>query len=162
MAKEYVIYEKDGEQAAHTESYEPKDGEKEVGRVEADSADKALRKFKRDGGSSDEGDDEALARREPTEDEKERDLAQAREEEEAKEDFEVLADSKGNMYVEGEEGDPAKAKGKKSAKAAEPPPEPEESVVGTFRAKDAAEALRMAKGEHKQPAEGPARGAQTP
>lgn len=160
MGKDYVIYEKDGEQTAHTESYEPKEGEKEVGRVEADSAEKALRKFKRSGGEED-ADDEALARREPTEGDVKRDLEQARKEEEEKQDFEVLADSKGQPYIEGHDSDPSKGGGKKAAKA-EPPPEPEESSLGTFHARDEEEALRMAKGEHKHPAEGPARGAQTP
>lgn len=167
MAKEYVIYEtQDGEQAAHTDSYSPKDGEKEVGRVEADSADKALRKFKRSGGSADSeaADDDAgdeIARREATEEEKQAELDKAREAEESKQDIEVLADSKGTPYVAGEEGDSKKSKGKKQAKP-EPPPEPEESSLGTFRAKDAQEAIAKAKGEYKDPAEGPQRGSQTP
>jgi hypothetical protein len=66
----------------------------------------------------------------------------------------------GEMYVEGDEKtDPSK---RKALKAAEPPEPPPDEEVGKFRAKDAAEALKMAKGEYHSPAEGPARGAQTP
>jgi hypothetical protein len=171
MAKEYVIYEKDGKNSAHTDSYQPGDGEKEVGRVEADSVDQAEKKFAKQQKSSgkstqgttdtaaDDGPRSLLSRREPTQEEKDAENERVKAEKEAEEDFEVLADSKGQPYVEGEED--SRNKGKKTAKA-EPPPEPEESSLGTFRAKDAQQAIAKAKGEFREEAEGAPRGAQTP
>lgn len=159
MKKEYVIYQNaEGQTTAHTDTYEAKDGEKEVGRVEANSVQQAEKQYakqqkqagKTGGADADEGTRETESPEEAAE--------RLREEEEAKEDFEVLADENGDPYVAGGESDTEAPK----AKATAAPPQNEESSLGTFRAKDEQEALDKATGKYKDPAEGHPRGSQTP
>lgn len=156
MPKYMVVRDEEGNVTAHGMSYSVRDGEEQVGEVEADSVDAATKKAKRQKLGSEEP--------EQSSEEAEEDALQtAREEEEAKEDFVVMADGDGNLYVEGDEdSDPSKQKKGAAAKKSEPPPKPEPTEVGTFRAKDASEALAKAKGEYADPAAGPQRGAQTP
>jgi hypothetical protein len=160
MGKQYVIYEKDGVNAAHTENYQPKDGEKEVGRVEADSVEQAEKKFKRNGADQSQDDDEQDESLTEEEQKNEAD-EQARREEEEKEEYEVMQDAKGNVYVAGGESDPANAK-QKAAKAPEPVEDPEPGSLGVYRAKSEEDAIKMAKGEFPNPAQGGSRDAQTP
>jgi hypothetical protein len=153
MAKYIVYKDADGNLAARTERYDPKAGEKRVGTAEGANADEALDAFDAEGAEDD-------GSREPTAEDKEREAQQLREEEESKEEFTVMATSEGQMYVEGDEGsDPSK---KSKAKAAPKPKEEKPVEVGTFRAKNAADALKMAQGKFHEPAEGAPRGAQTP
>lgn len=174
MPKYMVVKNADGDIEAHGSTYGLKDGEKEVGEVEANSVEQATKKAKKqfgpdaDGADGSDDDEDAdsgprslLQSREPSPEEKEKENARLREEEEAKEEFTVMVDPQtGAYYVEGDEAtDPAK---KKAAAKKPEPKEEEPAEVGTFRAKDAAEAIKMAKGEQPNPAEGPARGAQTP
>jgi hypothetical protein len=162
----YIVYEdKDGNRAAHTEAYSKKSGEKQVGTVEADSVEQAMTNYESGQGQQQEqgltaggrqkSDSESMQK---TREQEEDELRQA---EEDKEEFEVMVDAKGNYYVEGGDSDPSKSK-TKAAKAPEPLPEVEPASVGTFRAKDEKEALARARGEFHDPAEGAARGAQTP
>jgi hypothetical protein len=175
MQKEYVIYKTaEGDFVAHAESYEAKEGEREVARIEANSVAQAEKKFakqqRKSGDEEEEGDvveadsySMVSARKKLTLEEQEELAAEEaeklREEEEAKEDFEVMADAQGNPYIAGEAGDPKKAK---ATKKKPEPPELEESSLGVFRAKDAKEALAKATGTYKDVAEGMPRGAQTP
>lgn len=150
---EYVMYEKNGKTVAHTAAYDPKDGEQEVGRVEAASAAKAEKKFKKQQAA--DGDVS-----EPDAEDEQDAADQAREVEESKQDFEVMADPKtGAPFIAGHNSDPAQ---REEAAVAEPEPDPEPSTLGTFRATDEDEALKKAKGEYKDPSEGAQRGSQTP
>lgn len=154
MAKYTIYRDAEGVESARTERYTPKAGEKKVGTVDGESGEEALKAFEKDGSSPESGN------REPTEEDKTRELDELREAEESKEEFTVMADADGNMYVEGDESsDPAKQKKAAPAKA---PKDEKPSEVGSFRAKDAAEALKMAKGTYADPAAGHPRGAQTP
>ena len=171
MAK-YVIYEnkETGEKSARTAQYTKKSGEKKVGTSEGTNAEEALKAYEEGQGEGAEDEDDVddnpprslLQNREPSPEEVEEENERLRAEEEEKEEFTVMADPvTGKMYVDGDEAsDPSKSK-----KAAAKPQEEEEkepAEVGKFRAKDAATALKMAEGKQPDPAEGPARGAQTP
>jgi hypothetical protein len=172
MAK-YVIYEnkETGEKSAHTAQYSKKDGEKKVGTSEGANADEALKAYESGEGGDDAEDDEVedegprslTQSREPSPEEVEEENERLRAEEEAKEDFIVMSNADGSMFVEGDEdSDPASKKNKAKAAKPEPEKEAEPVEVGKFRAKDAKEALAKAQGKFHDPAEGPQRGAQTP
>jgi hypothetical protein len=181
MAK-YVIYEdkETGKRTAHTENYTKKDGEKKVGTSEGANADEALSAYDSGDqqgaeGSDEEGSDggdgtgysltEGRAKVSPEQQERitKREADQLRKEEESKQEFEVMQDANGNVYVSGGDSDPKNSK--KSAKAeskAKPPEPPEPGSLGKFRAKSEQEAIAMAKGEYVHPAQGAQRGSQTP
>lgn len=180
MAMYKVVKQEDGTVVAHGLSYQLREGEEETGEVEAANVEAATRKARKEakaeGADEDAAEEDADAdaadadrpssltqSREPSPEEVEAENDRLREAEESKEEFEVMADGKGGYYVAGDKNsDPAAMKrGAKAAKS-EPPAEPEPASLGTFRAKNAAEAIKMAKGEYADPAAGPARGAQTP
>lgn len=177
MPKYMVVKDADGNVVAHGAGYSLKEGESEAGEVEAKNVDAATKKARKQAAGeqddADEGDEAEgsgdgeerqkglLARTEPTEEEKERDNELARKAEEEKEEFTVMADgTTGEYYIEGDEASDPSMKKKAAAKKAPEPPE--DAEVGKFRAKNAKEALAMAKGTHRNPAEGAQRGAQTP
>lgn len=169
MAK-YVIYEnKDGQRQARTEAYTKKSGEKKVGTAEGVNAEEALASYEGGGGASESDDDDAedtAATKGDPNVVSDEEAAKLREEEESKEEFVVMQDATGRVYIEGESESDDDSKSRSSKrKAAQPPeplPVPEPGTLGTFRAKSREEAIRMAKGEHRSPAEGSQRGSQTP
>jgi hypothetical protein len=177
-----VVKNADGELQAHALSYELKEGETEVGTIGGKDVAQATKKAQKKGeegfaeqGSEDEEGDESeegeeeqpqgkrslVASRQPSPQEVEKENERLKAEEEEKEEFTVMGDAKGNVYVEGDKGsDPAKQK--KAKAGPEPLEEPEPGELLKVRAKDAKEAVARAKGEFREPAEGAPRGAQTP
>ena len=149
----YVVYDVDGDRVAHLESTEPKDNEKKLGEVDAANADDAVKQFAKQEKTTTKK--HATTRPEPTEETKEKDLEVARKEEEKKQQFRVVSDSKGNFFVEG-------SKAHKANRRAGKEDDDDETEVWSGLAKDEDEALGRAKGTFHDPAEGAQRGSQTP